>query len=78
MVDVRNSRVLTFDVGGSHISAALCLGDNLSLGPVASAQYGDITTSEGFVGLLFELASKAAGGDPSGIGATLAVREPRV
>jgi glucokinase len=76
MVDVRNSRVLTFDVGGSHISAALCLGDNLSLGPVASAQYGDITTSEGFVGLLFELASKAAGGDPSGIGATLAVPGP--
>ena len=66
------TRVLTFDVGGSHISAALCFGCDLSLGPVASAQYGEITTSEGFVGLLHDLAAEAAGGNVSGIGATLA------
>jgi glucokinase len=71
-----DSRVLTFDVGGSHISAALCLGDDLSLGPVASAHYGDITTSDGFAGLLYDLAAKAAGGNVSGIGATLAFPGP--
>jgi glucokinase len=71
-----DTRVLTFDVGGSHISAALCSGDNLSLGPVASAHYGDITTSDGFVGLLYDLAAKAAGGNVSGIGATLAFPGP--
>jgi glucokinase len=70
------TRVLTFDVGGSHISAALCSGDSLSLGPVASAHYGDITTSDGFVGLLYDLAAKAAGGNVSGIGATLAFPGP--
>ena len=68
--------VLTFDVGGSHISAALCSGEDLTLGPVASAEYGDVTTSEGFVGLLFDLATKAAGGSTRGIGATLAVPGP--
>ncbi|MGP8251323.1 MAG: ROK family protein [Terracidiphilus sp.] len=71
-----DNRVLTFDVGGSHISAALCFGDDLSLGPVASAHYGDITTSDGFVGLLYDLAAKATGGNVSGIGATLAVPSP--
>jgi len=76
MAEVRVTRVLTFDVGGSHISAALCSGDNLSLGPVASAHYGDITTSDGFVGLLYDLAAKAAGGNVSGIGATLAFPGP--
>jgi glucokinase len=70
------NRVLTFDVGGSHISAALCFGRDLSLGPVASGQYGDITSSDGFVGLLHDLAAKAVGGDPSEIGATLAVPGP--
>lgn len=76
MANSGDSRVLTFDVGGSHISAALCYGNDLRLGPVASAQYGDITTSEGFVGLLYDLAAKAAGGNPSGIAATLAVPGP--
>jgi glucokinase len=76
MTEVRDTRVLTFDVGGSHISAALCFGRDLRLGPVASAQYGDITTSDGFVGLLHDLAAKAVGGNPSGIGATLAVPGP--
>jgi glucokinase len=71
-----DSRVLTFDVGGSHISAALCNGNDLRLGPVASAEYGDITTSDGFVGLLYDLAVKASGGNLSGIGATLAVPGP--
>jgi glucokinase len=76
MANVRDTRVLTFDVGGSHISAALCLGDNLNLGPIASAQYGDVTTSDGFVGLLYDLAMKAAGGEVAGIGATLAFPGP--
>lgn len=70
------NRVLTFDVGGSHISAALCFGIDLKLGPVASKQYGEITSSDGFVRLLYELAARAVDGDPTGIGATLAVPGP--
>ena len=70
------TQVLTFDVGGSHISAALCSSEALNLGPVASAHYDEIATSEGFVGLLRDLAAKAAGGKVAGIGATLAVPGP--
>ena len=76
MAHDKDSRVLTFDVGGSHISTALCLGDDLTFGPVASAQYGDVTSSDGFVGLLCDLATKAVGGNAKGIGATLAVPGP--
>lgn len=76
MAEVCNTRVLTLDIGGSHISAALCMGIDLHLGPVASAHYGNVTTSEGFVNLVGDLAAKAADGKGYGIGATFAFPAP--
>ena len=46
MADVRKTRVLTFDVGGSHVSAAVCLGCDYRLGTVVSAQYDSVQTSD--------------------------------
>ena len=76
MAVIHENTVLTFDVGGSHISAALCSAADLSLGPVASAHYGNVTTSDGFVDLLAGLAAKAADGKHRGVGATLAFPGP--
>jgi glucokinase len=84
MVETAKNRVLTFDVGGSHVSAAVCFPGDYHLGPVASALHQSISTSAGFVDLLSNLGSQAAGGpdgDPNGdfaggIAATLAVPGP--
>jgi glucokinase len=76
MADVGTSRVLTFDVGGSHVSAAVCYAEKYELGPVASSLYADVETSNAFVDLLCALAAEAANGSQSGMGATLAVPGP--
>ena len=76
MADVGSSRVLTFDVGGSHVSAAVCHGEKYELGPVAIALYADVETSDAFVDLLCALGAKAATGCEGGMGATLAVPGP--
>lgn len=55
--DDRN--VLVFDVGGSHVSAALCREGDYRLGPVVSAPHPDEATSEAFVELLHSLGTKA-------------------
>lgn len=71
-----NGRVLTFDVGGSHVSAAVCLGSDYRLGPVVSAHYDAVETSDGFVNLLCRLGAEAAAGCDDGMGAELAVPGP--
>jgi glucokinase len=76
MAEVRDNRVVTFDVGGSHISAALCMGADLRLGDVPSAHFGNVASSDGFVNLLADLAANAAGGIQRGLGATLAFPGP--
>jgi glucokinase len=76
MTNLGSGRVLTFDVGGSHISAAVCLMGDYRLGPVVRAQYGSIETSDGFIDLLCRLGSEAAAGSENGMGATLAVPGP--
>jgi len=76
MAEVTGTQLLTFDIGGSHISAALCYGHDLTLGPVVSAHYGDVTASGGFVDLLCGLASKATASNFAGLGATLAFPGP--
>jgi glucokinase len=76
MTSLGNGRVLTFDVGGSHVSAAVCRKDDYHLGPVVRAQYGSIATSDGFIDLLCRLGAEAGAGSEDGMGATLAVPGP--
>jgi glucokinase len=74
--DLLERRVLAFDVGGSHVAAAICCAANFTLGSVASAPHAAVSTSEGFLDLLNELGMKARAGRESIIGAMLAVPGP--
>lgn len=56
------SCVLTFDVGGSHVSAAVCHGSAFQLGPVVSAHYPDEQSCDAFLQLLHSLGAEASGG----------------
>jgi glucokinase len=69
-------RVLTFDVGGSHVSSAVCQSDGFRLGPVASAVYAKVASSQAFVELLYELGTEASEGTARGLSVTLAVPGP--
>src|ERR1700685_3264990 len=62
MADLVESRVLAFDVGGSHVASAVCSGSNFRLGPIASAPHSATHTSDAFVDLLFQLGTKARTG----------------
>jgi glucokinase len=68
--------VLAFDVGGSHVSAAVCRGTDFQLGPVFTAPHSDRRTSEAFVDLLHELGAKAEAGLNAKAGVMLAVPGP--
>jgi glucokinase len=70
------SPVLVFDVGGSHVSAAVCEGGDFHLGPVFSAPHPVDETSDSFVTLLHTLGVKAAAGFKAVAGAALAVPGP--
>ncbi|MGO9325850.1 MAG: ROK family protein [Terracidiphilus sp.] len=74
--DFLDSRVLTFDVGGSHVAVAVCCAANFSLGSVASAPYASVSTSGAFLDLLHNLGMKAQIGGEGVIGAMLAVPGP--
>lgn len=76
MAGPAESRVLAFDVGGSHVSAAVCCAPDLSLGPVASAPHPAEHTSDGFLGLLHGLGMKALAGRDGVMGVMLAVPGP--
>jgi len=76
MVDVEKNRVLTFDVGGSHVSAALCFADDYRLGPVASALYEAVESCDGFIDLLANLRDEALAGLDGDFPAVLAVPGP--
>lgn len=76
MADRAESPVLVFDVGGSHVSAAVCLDYEFHLGPVARDHHPTEQTSDAFVDLLRTLGTKAAAGLPPVTGATLAMPSP--
>ncbi len=76
MPEPEESRVLTFDVGGSHVAAAVCFEAGFRLGPVVTAHHDGVRTSAAFIDLLTRLGSEAAGGFGGGIAATLAVPGP--
>jgi glucokinase len=68
--------VLVYDVGGSHVAAAVCLGRDYRLGPIVSAPYPAEQTSEAFVGFLHALGLKASDGFAGVSGAELAFPGP--
>jgi glucokinase len=68
--------VLVYDVGGSHVSAAVCLDRDLRLGPVVAAPHPIEQTSSAFVQLLYSLGMEACAVSGSVSGAELAVPGP--
>ena len=74
--DFLESRVLAFDVGGSHVAAAVCCAADFSLGSVVSAPHASVSNSGAFLDLLQDLGMKARVGREGVIGAMLAVPGP--
>jgi glucokinase len=70
------SPVLVYDVGGSHIAAAVCHPGDYRLGPVVSTPHSAQETSDAFIGALHDLGLKAADGLASVAGAELAFPGP--
>ena len=68
--------VLTFDVGGSHVSAGLCTLPNLDLIRTATGSLHDISSFFGFVDLIHRLGFEAAASEKNIAGASLAVPGP--
>jgi glucokinase len=68
--------ILTYDVGGSHVSAGLCSLPQLELIRLASGPLHNIDSFAGFVDLLHRLGSEAAGSEDNLAGASLAVPGP--
>lgn len=80
MSAAENPCVLVYDVGGSHVSAAVCYKDGYRLGTVVRANHPVEQTSAAFVEMLYSLGSKAtadAGAKANGVqGAELAMPGP--
>ncbi|HEY1802854.1 MAG TPA: ROK family protein [Terracidiphilus sp.] len=70
------SRVLAFDVGGSHVAVAVCGAPSFCLGAVANAPHASVSSADGFLDLLYDLGMKARAGCESVMGAMLAVPGP--
>jgi glucokinase len=68
---------LVYDVGGSHIAAAVFDRESCHVSGVVHAGYPAESTTETFLGVLHSLAAQAAAGDHAGIvGASLAMPGP--
>jgi glucokinase len=68
--------VLVYDVGGSHVSAAVCFAGTYRLGPVVSAMHPAEQSSDAFVQILHSLGVEASAGICGVSGAELAVPGP--
>jgi glucokinase len=68
--------VLVYDIGGSHISAAICVGDAYRLGRVVSAPHPPRQTCDAFLSALHALGVEASAGFQNVQGAALAVPGP--
>jgi glucokinase len=68
--------VLVYDIGGSHISAAVCLKDGYRLGTVGRASQPEEQTSKAFIEVLHSLGVKASEGVDGIEGAELAMPGP--
>jgi predicted NBD/HSP70 family sugar kinase len=71
-----NPSVLVFDVGGSHVSAALCSAEGYRLGPVKTVRQIEPQTSDAFVEALYSLAKQVSADDEEALGAALAMPGP--
>jgi predicted NBD/HSP70 family sugar kinase len=76
VAQIENHRVLVYDVGGSHISAALCHAGDYRLGSVVHAPHPDQQTSDAFVDVLYSLGTQAAAGATGILGASFAMPGP--
>lgn len=68
--------VLVYDVGGSHVSAAVCCEKAFQLDSIVSECYPAEPTGESFLEFLFELGAKARNGTGNVLGAELAFPGP--
>jgi glucokinase len=68
--------VLVYDVGGSHVAAAVCHLNDYGLGPIFSAPHPDQETSDAFVGMIHSLGVRASAGLEPVAGAELAFPGP--
>ena len=68
--------VLVYDVGGSHVAAAVCFEDGYRLGPVIGTSHPREETSEAFVGMLHRIGVEAGAGLAPQKGASLAFPGP--
>ena len=71
-----NRGVLVYDVGGSHISAALCSQPEYSLGPVVQSPLPATESSQAFLDVLSELAHRVSGDILDAEGAACAMPGP--
>jgi glucokinase len=70
------SSVLVYDVGGSHVSAAVCSLDSYQLGRVITAPHPIDLTSAAFINLLHSVGVQAMSGFNQILGANLAFPGP--
>jgi glucokinase len=70
------SSVLVYDVGGNHVSAAVCRLDSYGLGRVISAPHPINPTSDAFINLLHSVGIQAMSGFNQILGANLAFPGP--
>lgn len=68
--------VLVYDVGGSHVSAAVCHADGFRLGPLVAAPHPPEASSGAFVRVLHAIGMQALAGIEPVQGAELAVPGP--
>ncbi len=68
--------LLAYDIGGSHVTAGLCLLDSITLAQRAVAPLPNNITSSAFIDLLEDLGRRIAGGAPAPVGASLAFPAP--
>jgi glucokinase len=70
------SSVLVYDVGGSHVAAAVCREGDYRLGPISSAPYPAEQTSDAFVAFLHQLGLRASADFAGVSGAAIAIPGP--
>jgi glucokinase len=68
--------VLVYDVGGSHVSAAVCSADGYRLGPVVSGRHPEQHSADAFIDLLCSLGTQASAAAKGVLGAGLAIPGP--